>query len=121
MTPDEHLQRAEELLEHHGNNVAGVGEDVARMVMAHIELAKVKTEMGVTSASIGQDEKLAVVQSPPVPSVELPPMITEITYDDRGFANGFRPVHPEGVECVFPPDTKQCSCGRLDPLGDLID
>jgi hypothetical protein len=44
----------------------------------------------------------------------LPEVYPEPIYNDQGFGVGFRVVHPPGVECVFPPDTHQCSCGKID-------
>lgn len=45
---------------------------------------------------------------------DLPVTIAEPIYNDQGFGVGFRIIHPQGVECVFPLDTRQCSCGRMD-------
>lgn len=44
----------------------------------------------------------------------LPVTYTEPVMNDDGFYVGFQVVHPPGVECVFPPNTKQCSCGKMD-------
>lgn len=50
----------------------------------------------------------------PPPAYEPPVTISEPIRNDQGFYVGFRIVHPPGVECVFPPNTKQCSCGKMD-------
>lgn len=51
---------------------------------------------------------------PRAAAVELPVTIAEPVFNEQGFSVGFRIVHPPGVECVFPPGTKQCSCGKMD-------
>ncbi len=45
---------------------------------------------------------------------DRPVTISEPIYNTEGFGVGFRIRHPESVECVFPPPTHQCSCGRLE-------
>lgn len=61
-----------------------------------------------------------VGQSIPEPTHPLPVTLTEPISSEDGFMTGWRIVHPPGVECVFPSDTKQCSCGRMK-LGVVSD
>lgn len=61
--------------------------------------------------------------APPDVHDSLPIAYPEPVFNEDGFGAGFRVVHPPGVECVFPPNTKQCSCGKMDlgvtpPLSD---
>jgi hypothetical protein len=51
----------------------------------------------------------------PPPTYELPVTIPVPIYNEDGFGVGFDLVHPPDVECVFPPNTKQCSCGKMEP------
>lgn len=55
-------------------------------------------------------------EAEPSPAIEylLPVTMSEPVMNEEGFYVGFQVVHPAGVKCVFPPDTKQCSCGKMD-------
>lgn len=55
-----------------------------------------------------------VQPSPPSPSYELPVTLSEPILNEQGFYVGFAISHPPGVDCVFPPTTNQCSCGKMD-------
>lgn len=61
----------------------------------------------------GLSDESEVVAPDPV-TVERPITLTEPILNDEGFYVGFRVVHPPGVECVFPSDTNQCSCGKMN-------
>lgn len=50
----------------------------------------------------------------PIERTALPVTIAEPVFNEQGFSAGFKLIHPPGVDCVFPPDTKQCSCGRTE-------
>lgn len=65
-------------------------------------------------------ESLPEVPSSPAPDYTLPVTLSEPVLNEDGFYVGFRVVHPPGVECVFPLDTKQCSCGKMD-IGIVTD
>lgn len=47
-------------------------------------------------------------------TVELPVTMSEPILSEEGFGVGFRIFHPPGVACVFPADTHQCSCGKIN-------
>lgn len=68
------------------------------------EVQRFRTKTATASATETVDDTF---RQPPI-------TLTEPVYNTDGFGVGFRVVHPPGVECEFPPDTKRCSCGKMD-------
>lgn len=69
---------------------------------------------GETSPASTETNVSSVPPSSELFGQPLPVTYPEPVFNEDGFGVGFRIVHPPGVECVFPPNTKQCSCGRME-------